>query len=231
MVTRERLIRTIFPALSDSTAAVTVALAVAVSLILSGGPARATTPSLDSPTATMRYDAGPQATTPYGAVIVALTGPRPADARALLPDSFHHELGYRPPVVDGYPVDPTGDCSSPVPLPDRFTILCATHDFGYDVLRAAAHQGTPLGPWARFALDRMLIERMRASCNEPVGTCVAAAQTARIALAWNSWRQRGGPPIAGEGIGALISTSAERAVESVGATAQKWWTTIGRSFR
>lgn len=202
-----------------------------MSLILSGGPARASTPSVDSPPATTGYDAGAEARTPYGAVIVALTGPRPADARGLLPDSFRRELGYRPPVVNGYPVDPTGDCSSPVPLPDRFTILCATHDFGYDVLRAAAHHGTPLGPWARFSLDHMLVERMRASCTDTVGTCVAAAQLARIALAWNSWRQRGGPPIAGEDIGALISTSAERAVESMRGVAQRWWTTIGRRFR
>lgn len=147
---------------------------------------------------------------PYAAVVVALVGPHPATAVASLPSSFVTAQGYVPQVVGGYPVDPDGDCSSPVPLPQHFTPLCRTHDFGYDLLRAAQRDGAPLGAWARIALDRMLIDRMYASCRTPA--CTTAALGARIGLAWNTWRQYGGPPARGETLSALVYTSVERAL-------------------
>ncbi|MFE0751092.1 hypothetical protein [Gordonia sp. NPDC058843] len=150
---------------------------------------------------------------PYAAAVVALAGPHPATALASLPPSFI-EQGYAPRIVDGFPVDPDGDCSSPVPLPEHFTPLCRTHDLGYDLLRAAQRAGAPLGAWARIALDRMLIERMYASCRTPA--CTTAAHGARIGLAWNTWRQYGGPPAGGESLSALVHTTFERALVDPG---------------
>ncbi|WP_238420009.1 hypothetical protein [Gordonia sp. 'Campus'] len=150
------------------------------------------------------------AANPYAATVVALSGPRPSAAVAVLPRSFALTQGYSPDIVDGYPIDPEGDCSSPVPLPADFTPLCRTHDFGYDLLRAAERDGEPLGPWARVALDRMLINRMYAACGSP--GCAAAATAARMGLAWNTWRQRGGPPAGNESITALVTTTLERAL-------------------
>lgn len=145
---------------------------------------------------------------PYAAAVIALVGERPADAVTALPPDFAANLGYVPDLVAGYPIDPEGDCSSPVPLPDVFTPLCRTHDFGYDLLRAAATIDRPLGPWARTALDRMLITRMDEACE---GTpCRVAAQAARVGLGWNTWRQHGGPPTAGESVPALIATTVSR---------------------
>nr|WP_232716167.1 hypothetical protein [Gordonia metallireducens] len=147
---------------------------------------------------------------PYAAAVVTLTGPAPAAMMDVLPTTFDVHMGYTPIVVSGVPVDPDGDCSSPVPLPDRFTPLCRTHDLGYDLLRAAAADSRPLGPWARFALDRMLTDAMQRSCSNPA--CDAAAFVARIGLAWNTWRQYGGAPTQQETIPQLVSTTVERAL-------------------
>ncbi|WP_244970722.1 hypothetical protein [Gordonia jinghuaiqii] len=145
----------------------------------------------------------------YAATVVALLGPEPASALELLPETFAATLGYIPTLIDGYPADPEGSCSSPVPLPATFTPLCRTHDFGYDLLRAARSDGAPLGAWARFSLDRMLVDRMYGSCGSPA--CTAAAHGARIGLAWNTWRQYGGPPARDESVPALVGTTIERA--------------------
>ena len=166
-------------------------------------------PLLAAPSPTVTAPAA-DATNPYAAVVVALVGPHPATALASLPPSFVAAQGYSPPVVDGYPVDPGGDCSSPVPLPEHFTPLCRTHDLGYDLLRAAQRNGKPLGAWARIALDRMLIDRMYASCR--TAACTTATHGARIGLAWNTWRQYGGPPARGESLSALVHTTVERAL-------------------
>ncbi|MEO9327378.1 hypothetical protein [Gordonia aurantiaca] len=146
---------------------------------------------------------------PYAKVVRALTGSHPQHALEILPAGFAEVMGYRPALANGVPINPDGDCSSPIPLPDRFTSLCRTHDFGYDLLRAADASGHPLDAWARLALDRMLIDRMHETCTDPL--CHAAAQAARIGLAWNTWRQAGGPPAAGESIPRLVTTTFERA--------------------
>lgn len=130
--------------------------------------------------------------TPAGAAVVALTGPRPMTALHALGDP-EHVLGYRPSIVDGHPANPHGGCSSPVPMPGRFEPLCRIHDLGYDLLRAAARAGHPLGPWARLRLDASLVAAMDDSCRDPL--CRAAAETARVALAVNTWRQRDGVPV------------------------------------
>lgn len=130
--------------------------------------------------------------TPAGAAVAALTGPRPMTALRALGDP-DRVLGYRPTIVVGHPANPHGGCSSPVPMPDRFQPLCRIHDLGYDLLRAAARAGHPLGPWARLRVDASLVAAMERSCDDPL--CRAAAETARVGLAVNTWRQRDGVPV------------------------------------
>ncbi|GAA2067421.1 hypothetical protein [Williamsia deligens] len=131
-------------------------------------------------------------TTPAGAAVAALTGSHPMTALTALGDP-ERVLGYRPTTVDGHPANPHGGCSSPVPMPGRFEPLCRVHDLGYDLLRAAARSGHPLGPWARLRIDASLVASMERSCGDPL--CRAAAETARVALAVNTWRQRDGVPV------------------------------------
>ena len=151
--------------------------------------------------------------TPAGAAIAALTGPRPADAIAVLPVDFEAEMGYRPEVVDDMPIDPAGACSSPIPLPDRFEPLCKTHDFGYDLLRLADKNGVPLAGWARVALDTMLAERMHEVCDDPA--CDWAADLARVGLSFNTWRQHSGAPVARESFPAIVASTFVRGGESL----------------
>ncbi|MEP9393502.1 hypothetical protein ABLE92_20655 [Gordonia sp. VNQ95] len=140
----------------------------------------------------------------------ALVGPDPAQTLRYLPPDFARVIGYRPLLADGYPVNPTGRCSSPVPLPSRFEPLCKTHDFGYDLLRYSARAGAPLPPSARLAIDRMLIDRMRADCT---GTpCAAAAEASRIGLAVNTWRQNGEAPVSRESLSHIVMTTLWKAV-------------------
>ena len=144
--------------------------------------------------------------------IAALVGEHPSDALAELPRDFADRLGYVPIVVDGRPLNPRGDCSSPVPLPDRFANACRAHDFGYDLLRYADDVGRPAAPWARRALDARLIDDMHAVCDD-LG-CDSAAEAARVALSMNTWRQRSGPP-ARESGSEVAATYLTRTVESV----------------
>ncbi|WP_237341490.1 hypothetical protein [Williamsia soli] len=151
--------------------------------------------------------------TPAGAAVSALVGPDPAIALSVLPADFEAEMGYRPVLVDGAPTDPAGDCSSPVPLPGRFEAPCKVHDFGYDLLRLAARNGTPLGGWARVALDRMLGDRMHRTCSNPA--CDWAADLAHAGVAFNTWRQRGSAPVAKESTPAIIASSFARGGEEI----------------
>ena len=147
-------------------------------------------------TATAATRSTPQVSVPITdaeRAIAALVGPEPRDALAILPRGFHQQFGYRPVVVDGRPVDPDGDCSSPVPLPTRFVPLCRSHDFGYDLLRYADASGHPAAPWARRALDDMLTGAMHDSCTNPL--CHAAAVSSGAALTVNSWRQNWRAPV------------------------------------
>ncbi len=149
--------------------------------------------------------------TPAGAAVAALTGPRPMTALGALGDP-ERVLGYRPSIVDDHPANPNGGCSSPVPMPVRFEPLCRIHDLGYDLLRAAARSGHPLGPWARLRLDASLVAAMEHSCGDSL--CRAAAETARVALALNTWRQRDGVPVV-ESTRAIATSVVDRLVDAV----------------
>ncbi|MFW0791927.1 hypothetical protein [Gordonia sp. CPCC 205333] len=151
------------------------------------------------------------------ATVAALTGSDPSSALGHLPPSFATTMGYQPvieQVADGrFPANPSGSCSSPVPLPGRFEPLCRTHDLGYDLLRYADRSGKPLGAWARTALDSMLIDRMSASCTDP--TCTASAHFAQVALGLNTWRQHDGAPATGETTIDIVVGLGQRGVESL----------------
>jgi hypothetical protein len=149
--------------------------------------------------------------TPAGAAVAALTGPRPMTALRALGDA-DHVLGYHPTVVDDHPANPRGGCSSPVPMPDRFQPLCRIHDLGYDLLRAAARAGHPLGPWARLRIDADLVAAMERSCDDPL--CRAAAESARAGLAVNTWRQRDGVPVV-ESTRAIATSVVDRILGAV----------------
>ncbi|WP_347955934.1 hypothetical protein [Gordonia aichiensis] len=135
--------------------------------------------------------------------IAALAGDPPADALAFLPADFARRLGYTPVVVDGRPLNPSGDCSSPVPMPEAFTDPCRAHDLGYDLLRYAEATGRPASAWARAALDRRLVADLHDRCTDPA--CHALAETARAGLALNTWRQRSGPPVRESGAQIAVS--------------------------
>ncbi|WP_328397812.1 hypothetical protein [Nocardia sp. NBC_00416] len=144
--------------------------------------------------------AGPApAATPAAAAVRALTSPVPG-TDIDIPVDFRAVAGYRPALVDGLLVAPHGSCSSPVPLPVEFETACQAHDLGYDLLRYAGEQGSPLGPWARQELDRALAERMHAACTRraallPRTRCDAMAEVAAVAVDLNSMRQDYGVPV------------------------------------
>ncbi|MBD0024179.1 hypothetical protein GII33_14770 [Gordonia pseudamarae] len=152
-------------------------------------------------------------TSPAAQAIRILSGNRPDLAAVHIPPGFAAVMGYRPVVSEGLTVNPNGSCSSPVDLPRQFEPFCRAHDFGYDLLRYADREHRPLGGWARLTLDHTLIRQMHASCTDP--TCHAAAETARIGLGLNSWRQRFGPPISAE-------SPLSAGVSLVGAVAGLW---------
>ncbi|EGD56954.1 hypothetical protein [Gordonia neofelifaecis] len=179
-------------------------LAVGVFGLLPISSALATTGRVSAPT---------HLATPAERVVADLVGEHPSDALGDLPADFAARLGYSPILVDGRPVNPRGDCSSPIPLPDRFTDACRAHDLGYDLLRYADTTGRPAGTWARNALDDRLIADMHATCDDPF--CHAAAETARTGLAVNTWRQRSGPPVR-ETNGDIATSYLARTAETLG---------------
>lgn len=135
------------------------------------------------------------ADTPAGRAVRALLDDAPREALTRVPADFSRSTGYEPVLRDRMAVNPAGACSSPVPLPDRFTPACMAHDLGYDLLRYAESHGTPLGAWARRGLDAQFADRMHASCTPADAGCVAAADTATTAVRLNSWRQDYGAPL------------------------------------
>ncbi|MBE7193565.1 hypothetical protein [Gordonia polyisoprenivorans] len=159
-------------------------------------------------------DHSPTDATAAEQTVRTLVGPHPESVQRVLPTDFAAVMGYRPVLESGYPANPDGGCSSPIPLPERFENACRTHDFGYDLLRYAQRTGRPLGPWARPALDHMLIERMHAACHDPV--CSAAAELSRAGLALNTWRQYSGPPAPSESMTTIAASTAVRVIAEVG---------------
>lgn len=181
-------------------------VAAAAGLIVGAGHAEA----LRTPTS------APTDLSPAARAVVALTEHDGQGTVTQVPADFTDVMGYRPILVDGRAVNPTGGCSSPIRLPRRFESLCREHDLGYDLLRYADRTGRPLGAWARLDLDRMLIDAMTESCDDPV--CRSTAQVARIGLALNTWRQFDGPP-----------THAETVPDIVGSLAARSWTLMTRT--
>jgi hypothetical protein len=142
---------------------------------------------------------GPRASSPAAIAVMTVTTRAAGVAYAAVPADFESVMGYRPQVRDGLLVDPEGACSSPLPLPDAFAPACAEHDLGYDLLRYADLTGEPLGGWARTAIDRRLVQRMRATCarREPGlerALCSSAAYVATVTVEINSVRQLRGAP-------------------------------------
>ncbi|MGW5513220.1 alpha/beta-hydrolase family protein [Nocardia africana] len=128
----------------------------------------------------------------------ALTGDRPE--LAVIPADFAATQGYRPVEMAGMPVDPSGECSSPVPLPAEFDTACKAHDLGYDLLRYAEVRGHPLGAWARRAIDNALETRMFAACDTrddllARARCTTMASVATAAVDLNSRRQNYAAPM------------------------------------
>ncbi len=117
-------------------------------------------------------------------------------ARTAIPTAFTERF-YTPVLEHGVLVNPTGDCSSPIPLPSEFDVACRAHDLGYDLLRFAGGSGTTEA--ARRDLDSRLGETMNASCagrpeGEARASCSMMADIASGAVEFNSWRQHYGVP-------------------------------------
>ncbi|WP_353952391.1 hypothetical protein V6K52_02815 [Knoellia sp. S7-12] len=126
--------------------------------------------------------------------LTALVSRPPAAANAALPQDFSTRFGYRPTVANGLLGDPSGACSSPVPLPAEFTPACRQHDLGYDLLRYAGRSGRDLPPDARRSVDSRLGIEFENSCSTREeslsrATCLAWADIAEGFVRINSARQ------------------------------------------
>lgn len=124
----------------------------------------------------------------------ALSEEPPGSAAGRIPEAFSEDLGYAPRLEDGTLVNPTGACSSPVPLPREFETACRSHDLGYDLLRHAELRGGTLPPQARQVLDRRFSEDTHRACDARDTTssrtsCRVWADIATGAVRLNSWRQ------------------------------------------
>lgn len=104
------------------------------------------------------------------------------------------DLGYQPVVEQTSAAKDTGDCSSPVPLPQSFEPACRVHDLGYDLLRVAHRHQVPIPPGLRSDLDALLGRQMRDSCDGRAA-CTVMADVAHAAVHLNSVRQRHGAPV------------------------------------
>ncbi|MGO1165019.1 MAG: alpha/beta-hydrolase family protein [Janibacter sp.] len=118
----------------------------------------------------------------------------PSQAAAAVPGTFTELLGYTPRIEDDALVNPTGDCSSPVPLPAEFATACRSHDLGYDLVRHADLRGGTLPPSARRQIDARFSREAHAACADRTATasrthCRMWADIATGAVRLNSWRQ------------------------------------------
>ncbi|MEV0293098.1 hypothetical protein [Nocardia sp. NPDC050710] len=190
-------------------AATAVALTVMTATVTLAPTTRAATveqPGVENPSA--------------ASAVAALTADVPG-AAAVLPADFADVLGYRPGTVDGLLVNPSGDCSSPVPLPAEFDTPCKAHDLGYDLLRYADRRGEPLGPWARQAIDATLDRRMQEACVARGDAfhragCFTMAAIADTVVDLNSRRQHYGTPVAESLFGAADSGVSGWLIGSIG---------------
>ena len=133
--------------------------------------------------------------------IRAVTSDQP-NAVGQLPTDFRAVMGYLPTVASTGPTRAGGGCSSPFGgTRYHFTADCKQHDLGYDLLRYANAKGHPLGPWARKAVDSRFAAQTRSRCSS--FGCQATSGLYTSVVAFNSWRQGYGTPVA-EPISRLI---------------------------
>lgn len=104
------------------------------------------------------------------------------------------KIFYEPTVENGVLVNPTGDCSSPIPLPTEFDTACKAHDLGYDLIRYGSATGDPAALRLRQELDGSLRQSMHDSCRSRTGIgarsiCYLMSEVASATVALNSWRQ------------------------------------------
>ncbi|WP_067862456.1 hypothetical protein [Nocardia shimofusensis] len=123
-----------------------------------------------------------------------------------VPAGFAATFGYTPVRHGSMMIKPTGECSSPVPLPTEFETACKAHDLGYDLLRYARLHDQPLGPWARQTVDATLEHAMRESCTtrpEAVARarCTVMAAVASVFVDLNSRREGYGSPVVSSATG------------------------------
>lgn len=126
--------------------------------------------------------------------LTALTLQSADAANSALPQDFQARFGYAPTITRELLGDPTGGCSSPVPLPSEFTAACRQHDLGYDLLRYAGRSGRDLPPDARRSVDTQLGIAFEESCSTREeslsrATCLAWADIAEGFVRINSARQ------------------------------------------
>ena len=131
---------------------------------------------------------------------------------ATLPADFAATFGYTPVPVDGTVIKPSGECSSPVPLPAEFETPCKAHDLGYDLLRYAHLEDSPLGPWARRAIDAALDRAMDEACATRTATmararCHTVAAVASVVVDLNSRREGYGSPVIGPVRGRVVEVA------------------------
>lgn len=131
--------------------------------------------------------------------VTALLSGSAQEARAAVPEDFSRRIGYAPVLEEGSITNPTGSCSSPVPLPEVFETACRQHDYGYDLLRYGDSVGGALPARARSALDDQFEREALDSCEstEPGPIRASCTRWAHIAAGFvraNTWRQDGSVP-------------------------------------
>ncbi|UYP17634.1 hypothetical protein OED52_13185 [Rhodococcus sp. Z13] len=140
--------------------------------------------------------------TAAAAAITALVADDTEAAQAAFPTDFAAVMGYSPIVERGLDsvarlVDPEGDCSAPIPLPEVFESACRVHDLGYDLLRYARATEGELGPDARRRLDSLFARHLDLACrSDPqIALCHPISKIASAAVEFNSWRQGRHSPV------------------------------------
>ena len=162
--------------------------------------ALAATVAFSVPEASADAPSGSTVRTETSIAIEALTMHDASDAASKVPPDFVGDFGCSPTIEHDLLVNPTGSCSSPIPLPEEFESSCAAHDLGYDLLRHGAIHGNRLPASARRSLDSMLAADMHAACAQRTevlsrAVCDGMAEVAASSVRLNSWRQHDGTPI------------------------------------
>lgn len=147
----------------------------------------------------MQQPAETAADLPSERAVAALVSTDGAAAARAIPASFAAERGYQPVIESGALVNPSGDCSSPIPLPKDFDLACRRHDLGYDLLRHAARTGGALPTDARRSIDDRFGRDTQRLCEQRPNsvartTCSGFSTVATAAVRFNSWRQHWSTP-------------------------------------